>query len=241
MMKTVFITGTNRGIGKAILKQFIQNGWNAIAHARKPTPEFEDFISELAKSYSITITPIYFDMQDENEMKNAVKEIIYTPKITIDALVNNAGIIKNKLFMMFPMSEIRDIFEVNLFAQMRLTQLVIKRMPKQSGSIVNVSSIAGINFSEAQSAYGVSKAALLAWTKVLSIELMGKIRVNAVAPGQTDTDMGHQSDIAMEYFIKSLGRLVNPQDVANAVYWLSSDDAAFISGVTLKIDGGIRF
>jgi 3-oxoacyl-[acyl-carrier protein] reductase len=234
--KTVFISGSNRGIGRACAELFAQRGWNILAHARQPTPQFELFVTELSSINGVTVTPIYFDMRDEIAMKDAVKTVIYKPKLTVDALINNAGIMSIKLFMLQPVPAIKDVFEINLFGTMRLTQLILKRIPK-GGSVTNIASISGIsNFEPANAAYTASKAALIAWTKVLSAELIGRVRVNAVAPASTDTDMVRNIAVSR----MEITSLILPEAVAKAVYFLSSDEAESVNGDILKVTGGIN-
>lgn len=241
--KNVFITGTNRGIGKALLEGFVKNGANVWAHARQETPEFSKLISDLSKQHNVQIFPLYFDMTDLTAMKEAVKEV-KNSKLPINVLVNNAGIAQGGLFQMTPVSKIKEVFEVNLFAQMELTQLLLRFMPKESGSnIINVGSISGINLKAGNSAYGVSKAALMAWTQVLAQEVIQSgIRVNAVAPGITDTDMGAlNSESAIEE-VKTLGmkRMATPEEVANVILFLASDSSSYINGEVICVDGGLK-
>ena len=239
--KTAFITGTSRGIGKAAVREFAENGWNVITHARKHTAEFESFLTELGEVHHVSIMPVYFDMLDTAAMKECVKEL-KNKKTVVDALVNNAGVAHGGLFQMTPVSTIKDIFDINIFAQMELTQLVLKIMAKENASIVNVASVAGIDFRGGNSAYGVSKAALIAWTKVLQTELRGKVRVNAVAPGLTETDMAMEMEEKLQAITLSravISRLAKPEEVAKAIYFLSSDNASYITGHVLKVDGGV--
>ena len=240
MSKTAFVTGTSRGIGKATVEVFAENGWNVIAHARKRTEELENYLSELAAFNNVLITPVYFDMLDSAGMKDSVKELRKN-NIIVDALVNNAGISHGGSFQMTPVSVIKDVFNVNLFAHMELTQLALKIMAKTNASIVNVASVAGVDSRTGNSAYGVSKAAMIAWTKVLSAELRDKVRVNAVAPGLTETDMAQEMEEKLQAITLSravISRLAKPDEAAKAIYFLSSEDASFITGQILKVDGG---
>lgn len=238
--KTVLITGAARGIGKATAELFASNGWNVVAHARKYTEEYERHVTNLAEQYRVTIVPVYFDMLDPEAMKRSIREL-KTRKVVINALVNNAGVAHGSLFQMTSMSTIKEVFNVNLFAHMELTQLVMKIMAKNGASIINVASVAGTDFRAGNSAYGVSKAALIAWTKVLAVELCGRVRVNAVAPGLTDTDMAKQMEEKLSAITLSrsvIDRLARPEEVARAIFWLSSCEASFIHGQVLKVDGG---
>jgi 3-oxoacyl-[acyl-carrier protein] reductase len=237
-LKTAFITGTARGIGRAVLEAFAENGYNGIAHARKASQEFEDHLAALAKRCGVTIEPVYFDMRDHAAMKACVGAR-KKAKIPIDVLVNNAGIAHSGLFQMTSADTIRDVFEVNLFAQMELTRLILKVMPA-TGAIVNVASIAGRAPRRGNCAYGVSKAALIAFTQALAAEFPNGPRVNAVAPGLTDTDMAaalqRQAGFALRE--SAAGRWADPREIAEAILFLASDRASFIQGQTLCVDGG---
>jgi 3-oxoacyl-[acyl-carrier protein] reductase len=237
-LKTVFITGTARGIGRATLQVFAENGYNGIAHARKASREFEDHIAALSERCGVTIEPVCFDMRDREAMKKCVGAL-KKAKTQIDVLVNNAGISHGGLFQMTRTETIRDVFEVNLFAQMELTQLILKIMPA-TGSIINVASTAGRAPGRGNCAYGVSKAALIAFTRALAAEFPNGPRVNAVAPGLTDTDMAaelqQQAGFALQESMS--GRWADPREIAEAILFLSSAGASFIHGQTLCVDGG---
>ena len=193
--KTAFITGTNRGIGKAFVEEFAKNGANVIAHARKETPEFLNFCADAASRFGVTVTPACFDITDTEKMKEAVRCII-AKKIPVHVLVNNAGVAHSGLFQMTPIDKIREVFETNLFSSMMLTQLLLRYMVRcGGGSIVNMSSVSGIDILAGNCAYGLSKAAIIAFTKTLAAECGANgIRVNAIAPGAVDTDMANQMD-----------------------------------------------
>jgi 3-oxoacyl-[acyl-carrier protein] reductase len=234
------ITGTSRGIGKATAETFAENGWDVIAHARAKTAEFENFTQSLSERTGTSVSPIYFDMLDTASMKACIIQL-KKEKIKINALVNNAGISAGGLFQMTPVKSIKDVFDVNLFSHMELTQLVLKIMAEENASITNVASIAGMNIRPGNSAYGVSKAALIAWTQVLQAELRGKVRVNAVAPGLTQTDMANEMEEKLSAITLSrsvIERLSAPREVAEAIYFLASDKASSITGEILKVDGG---
>lgn len=242
--KTAIVTGSNRGIGKAILIKFAMEGANVFAHARKKNETFEMECSDVATKYGVNIYPIYFDATNSEEMKSAVKDITSITK-EIDILVNNMGIVKTvSLFQMTKMQDIKDEFDVNFFAQMEFTQYISRLMVRRKmGSIVNISSCAGLDGNTGMLQYVSSKAAMIGATKRLAIELgVSNIRVNSVAPGLTDTDMGNQMREDLEQ--ETLNHLVfkrkaKPEEIADAVLFLASDMSTFITGQTIRVDGGM--
>jgi len=241
--KTALITGCNRGIGKEILVVFAQNGASIIACARKKDLDFEDFISKTKSKYNVDIKIIYFDLNNENEIKNSLKSLIIE-KLHIDILVNNAGIAHGGLLQMTSLSKIREVFEINFFSQLQVIQLVSKIMMKQKcGSIINISSIAGIDSYPGYSAYGSSKAAFIYATKSLSQEFSSyNIRINSVAPSLTETDMANQMEEKAKNIMidaSSKKRLAKPSEIAHTVLYLASDLSNFVNGQVIRVDGGM--
>lgn len=242
--KTAIITGCNRGIGKAILEVFAKNRCNIFAHARKETDDFLNTINELSKKYFVKIYPIYFNLKDIDEIKNAVKKI-RSYKCPIDILVNNAGITSNKLFQMTTLEDVQEQFDINFKSLFVLSQYITKMMLRNNhGSIVNVSSISALGGDVGRSIYGASKAAVSSLTKTMAAELgEGNIRVNAVAPGFIKTDMmDFMSEDIIEKNLKmsKLKRIGKPEEVANVVAFLCSDLSSYVTGQVINIDGGIR-
>lgn len=240
--KTALITGTNRGIGKALVAEFARNGANVIAHARRETPEFVQMCAEIAKEHGVSVTPIFFEMTDSDAMKGAVRNLV-SAKTPIDVLVNNAGVAHGGLFQMTSMAKIREIFDVNLFSQMELTQLVLRIMVRRkSGSIINMGSVLGLDLPQGSCAYGLSKAGIMAFTQTLAAECgpLG-VRVNAVAPGLVDTEMADLMESKAEEVMMSqcaMKRRARPEEVAQTVVYLASDTSSFINGQTIRVDGG---
>ena len=242
--KTAVLTGCNRGIGKAILDVFARNGAEIWACIRKPDEKFTEYISNLSKEASVTIHQVFFDFKEIDEIKSGAKKIL-SDKKNIDIIVNNAGIIFTSIFQMTPIEKMKEIFEINYFSQIFFTQLLIRSMTRNgSGSIVNISSSAAIEGNEGRTAYASSKSAIITTTKVMAKELaQNNIRVNAIAPGLTDTDMMIEStpQDALEKTLQrtSLKRTARPEEIANVVLFLSSDLSSYMTGQILRVDGGM--
>jgi 3-oxoacyl-[acyl-carrier protein] reductase len=243
--KNAIITGCARGIGKSILEMFAQNGANIWACCRKQTEEFEQYIQQLGKNCGNVITPLYFDLLNSEQVKIAIKKILESRQ-KVDVLVNNAGITYNSLFQMTTLEKMKEVFEVNFFSQMLLTQYVAKIMIKnKGGSIINISSTAGLDGNSGRSAYGASKAAVICATKAIAAELAEYgIRTNSVAPGITRTDMvaSSMSDKVIQDTIlqTNLKRMGQPSEIANAVLFLASDLSTYVTGQVIRVDGGLQ-
>lgn len=241
--KTALITGCNRGIGKAILEALVRNGANVICANRSDTEEFREYIRKLSFDYKVSIETVYIDLTDEESIKLVFKDINKQKKM-IDILVNNAGIPHGGLMLFTPISRIKEVFQVNFFSQILMTQQVAKIMSKQKkGSIINMSSVTALDNQAGWTAYGSSKGALLSFTRTVARELapLG-IRVNAVAPGLIDTIMGGEMDEKTQNEMLSrcaMHRKGKPEEVANLIVYLASDEASYITGQTIRIDGGM--
>lgn len=242
--KNAIITGARRGIGKATVEVFAKNGANIWACARKRDHTFESDMESIAKVNGVQIWPVYFDMTNEAEVKQAIVAI-RRQKMDIDILANIAGVVGEKAS--FPMSGIRNmkyVLECNFFAVTLLTQYIVRLMIRQNkGSIVFISSIAGLDGTPSQYAYAASKAALVGATKNLAREVApNHIRVNAIAPGMINTDMGGEIEESLRQEMLSkviLGRMGAPEEVANAIAFISSDMASYITGQVVRVDGGV--
>ena len=241
--KIALVTGTSRGIGKEIVKRFVEEGSNVYAHARKESDEHRMFCDDLSIKYNVNVVPIYFDFSDYQQIKDKISSI-YKDIQNISILVNNVSIMSQyKMFQMTNINDIKSCFDINFFSQIYIMQLISKLMIKNKfGSIVNITSVAGLD-GTGELAYVTSKSAIASATKQLAIELGNyNIRVNAVAPGLTNTDMGNsliEDSINMTLAHQVLSKKAETLDIANAILFLASDMASHITGQILRVDGGM--
>lgn len=241
--KNAIITGARSGIGLATLQLFAKNGCNCWAVIHRDDEQFLSIIHQLEEEYKVWIKPVHMELDISDSIKEGIKEIV-KEKLSIDILVNAAGIVSpNRLFSMTKMEDIRRVMEVNFFSAIELTQLVCRSMLRQrNGSIVNIASIAAYGEDTSQMEYAASKAALVIATKKLARELGGAgIRVNAVAPGLTQTKMLDVLEDEAEAQIKKglgLHRFGTPEEIAEVCLFLASDNSSYVTGETIKVDGG---
>ena len=229
--KVALITGAGRGIGKVIAEQFIADG--AIV-----------YVNDLNEPEVEGAKPICFDVTDTNALKAGLMSI-YKAEGRIDVVVNNAAIIANQKLGMVTKPLLEKMYAVNVFAVIDMIQIASRLMARNGGGcFVNMASVTGVVGSPGQVAYSASKGAVIALTKSSAKELAPQgIRVNAVAPGIVKTERFEElyeatGDKINERIEKiALGRLGTPQDIANAVSFLASDRASYISGQILGVDG----
>jgi 3-oxoacyl-[acyl-carrier protein] reductase len=241
--KNAIITGCAHGIGRAILELFAENGAGVWACAHTRTDEFEALARSLSERHHVEIRPLYFDLHDQEQVKAAAKSIV-AQKLPVDVLVNNAGITYNALFLLSSVEKMREVFEINFFAPFLFSQYIAKAMMKQRrGSIINISSSAGIDGNAGRSVYGASKAAVICATKAMAAELgESGVRVNSIAPGITRTTMlSSMTEKVIEEtrLLTSMKRLGEPVDIAKAVLFLASDLSSYVTGQVIRVDGGM--
>lgn len=241
--KNAIITGARSGIGLATLQLFAKQGANCWAVVHRDDPDFLDKVKSLQEQYKVWIRVVNIDLSNSDSIKSGIKEIIQEKK-PIDVLVNAAGIVSpNRLFTMTSMADIRKVMDVNFFSVLETIQLVARVMQRQkSGSIVNIASISAWGEDTSQLEYATSKSAIVIATKKLAREFgIHGIRVNAVAPGLTETKMldGMNEDALSD--IKkgmALHRLGKAEEIADVICFLASDSSSFVTGETVKVDGG---
>jgi len=237
--KKALVTGALRGIGKTIADLFIAEGAEVWGLDYK-TPEDLSARIESAKGKLHWVAADLSELSAvEGKIESALKE-----SGGFDILVNNAGITKDNLSFRMSLEEWQKVLDINLSASFLVARTVGRDMiRKRSGSIVNMASVVGIHGNGGQANYSASKAGLIGVTKSLALETASRgVRVNAVAPGYIATDMtAGLPDKVKEAFIEKipLKRMGTPQDVANAVLFLASDDSVYITGQVLPVDGGM--
>jgi len=239
--KTVLVTGSARGIGKAIARKFAGKGAKIV---------ISDVLAELAeetaeefKKDGFDAIAIKADVTNKDDVKNLIDETVAKFE-TLDVVVNNAGITRDTLMMRMKESDWDLVLNINLKGAFLVIQAASKVMMKQrSGKIVNISSVVGKMGNAGQANYSASKAGLLGLTKSAARELASRnITVNAVAPGFIKTEMTDKlpDDVKADFEKTTpLSRFGDPEDIANAVAFLASDDASYITGQVLGVDGGM--
>ena len=239
--KVYIVTGGSRGIGKAIAQCFAKNG--AIVYATATTSDSVDaWADAFNQMVSGKVRSLYFDITDEKAVKEAVMHVKKECG-HIDGLVNNAGIEFNELIGMISRTNMEKMFSVNVYGTINMLQIVSRIMGRQpnGGSIVNIVSMTALRGNRGQLVYSATKGAVVSLTKSAAKELAEKkIRVNAIAPGLTNTDMMKQADPEkLQSRINNIcmGRLAEPEDIANACLFMVSDLSSYISGQVLAVDG----
>ena len=235
-MKSVLITGVSRGIGLSIAKEFIQNDYFVFGTSRSKF--------DLSKALeSNNCKHLIVDVNDRDSITSIMKDIPGENN-TLDCLVNNAGITADQLFIRMKDSEWDDVINTNLTGIFNITKPVSKMMLKQkSGSIINISSVSGLMGNAGQVNYSSSKSALLGFTKSLAKERAPRgINVNCICPGFIESDMTNeltsdQRDQALSQI--PLGNFGSDTDIAKLTLFLSSDNAKYITGQSISVDGGM--
>ena len=241
-MAVALITGGTRGIGKQIAITLAQSGYDISINNRDLNGDLSNLKEEIEKN-GVKCIFVQGDVSNFEDCERFVKETVDALG-GIDVLVNNAGITKDMLLMRMKKEDFNQVIDVNLIGTFNVTKNVINYMMKaHSGKIVNLASVVGISGNAGQTNYSASKAGIIGFTKSLAKEVASRnIRVNAVAPGFIETNMTDclkdevKEEIAKNIPLKRMGK---PQDVANAVKFLVSDESSYITGQVLHIDGGM--
>ncbi len=240
--RVAVVTGGARGIGLAIGRWFLDHGYRvALLDIDKATLD----ITMKNFGGSTNVMGIHCDVSKPQEVESAAKEVLSTFG-HVNALVNNAGVAVFKPVLETSFEEWRTVLGTNLDGAFICSQVFSRLIVEQGGgAIVNIASISGLRASTLRVAYGTSKAALIQLTKQYAVELgNSNVRVNVIAPGPVDTEMAklvHSVAIRSDYYDTiPLGRYGTPEEMANTVGFLCSDEAAFINGQVLAVDGGFE-
>lgn len=244
MNKTVLITGASRGIGRETAILFAKNNYNVVINYLNNKSLANSLKESLEARYNIKALTIKADISNEEEVQAMVADAIEEFK-KIDVLVNNASIAKDNILELKTKEEFASVINVNLVGTFLVTKEVSKYMKEErDGAIINVSSTNAIDSYYPYSMdYDASKAGVISLTMNFAVELSPYIRVNAVAPGWVNTDMNKEIDINYKKDLEEkilLNRFAEPTEVAKVIYFLASDDASYINGEVIKIDGGRR-
>ena len=241
-MATVFITGSNRGLGFMLLKQFSSLGYDIVAHSRKKHESFEEECRKVAKDNGVSIKHIYFELSDKQQMQNALEKFEQS-EVTVDVLINNAGINVMKPLMYTEYEDLEESFKVNYFAPVMIAKTISSLMIRQgSGVIVNVTSMGSLGHQPGGSIYDASKAALNQFTITAAQELAALgIRVNGVACGPIKTEMfTSMPEKVQSKLIKTtaLKRAAEPEEIIDTIVYLSTEKSSYVTGQILRVDGG---
>jgi 3-oxoacyl-[acyl-carrier protein] reductase len=241
--KIALITGSTRGIGWATAEHLAERGATVILNGDRSRDQLEERGAELRERFGGDHAAMAFDVADPEQVAGSVREIFGRFK-RLDVLVNNAGILDDGLLGMIGQESASRTFGVNALGVLNTMQAAARLLARaEGGAIVNVASIIGVVGNSGQVAYGGSKAAVIGMTRSAAKELApAGVRVNAVAPGFIDTEMvRHLPDGVFEQRVASvpLGRIGSPNEVAKAIGWLASEEASYVTGQVLGVDGGM--
>ena len=236
--KNIIITGASGGIGNSIVKKLYDNGANIIASGTRI-----EKLDELKKNFE-KIKILKFDISQSNNIEEFIENATKELGGNLDCIVNNAGITQDNLAIRMSLEEWKKVIDINLTSTFLMSKFAIKKMLKnKSGKIVNITSVVGHTGNLGQANYTASKAGIIAMSKSLSIEYAKKnINVNCISPGFIKTAMTDKIDEKFKEVIVSKipsARLGEPEDIANAVLFLASNQSNYINGETLHVNGGM--
>ena len=236
--KNIIVTGASGGIGNAIIKKLNQAGANILASGTRL-----EKLEELKKNFE-NIKILKFDISQKDKIEEFIENATNNLGGGLDCIVNNAGITQDNLAIRMSLDEWQKVININLTSTFLMCKFAIKKMLKnKSGKIVNITSVVGHTGNLGQANYTASKAGIVAMSKSLAIEYAKKnININCISPGFIKTAMTDKIDEKFKEVIVSKipsARLGEPEDIANAVYFLSSDQSNYINGETIHVNGGM--
>ena len=236
--KNIIVTGASGGIGNSIIQKFSENGANILASGTR-TEKLEELQSRFKK-----IKILKFDISQSDKIEKFIDDSSNELGGNIDCLVNNAGITADNLAIRMSLEEWKKVLDINLTSTFLLSKFAIKKMLKnKTGKIINITSVVGHTGNLGQTNYTASKAGIIAMSKSLAIEYAKKnININCISPGFIKTAMTDKIDEKFKEIIISKipsARLGEPEDVANAVIFLASNQSNYINGETIHVNGGM--
>ena len=236
--KKIIVTGASGGIGNSIVEKLYNNGADILATGTR-----DEKLNELKQKFK-NIKTLKFDISDHNKIEEFLNTATEDLGGSLDCIVNNAGITKDNLTIRMSMEEWTKVIDINLTSTFLMSKFAIKKMLKnKSGKIINITSVVGHTGNIGQANYTASKAGIVAMSKSLAIEYAKKnINVNCISPGFISTAMTDKIDDKFKESIISkipANRLGKPEDIANAVLFLASNNSDYINGETLHVNGGL--
>ena len=237
--KTALITGATGGIGSAIARALHSQGAEVILSGTR-----QGSLDELAHELSDRAHPIAADLSDKSSIDSLIKQTSDISTDGVDIVINNAGIVRDNLLVRMKDEEWNQVLDINLFAGYKLTQGLMRGMMKRRwGRIIGISSVVGTTGNPGQANYAAAKAGMIGFSKALAQEVATRgITVNVIAPGMIQTAMTDDLNEEQSARLLStipLGRLGSPDEIAASVIYLASDEAAYVTGVTLHVNGGM--
>ena len=242
VLKVAVVTGGSRGIGRACAEALAAGGWNVAIGYRSSDTDAKEALAAI-ESAGGSGTIVRLDTLDESSVKQAFEEVTATLG-PVTGLVNNAGFSQDGLLLKYPMATYDRIMNTNVRGAFLASQAAMRSMLRARwGRIVNMSSAVALRGNAGQTAYAASKTALVGFTKSLAREIGGKgITVNAICPGLVDTDMtSHLTEPARAVYVEQtpLGRTARLEEVAVVVRFLMSEEASYVNGAVIPVDGGL--